>query len=96
MVDLETLESREFDLVGWTIKRHPAFIRIYDAGETVLFTLKKDEVYDNRRDRYVSIDKMHNDLSIAMRKEWSLDEMDILSDIRRALEHAQALAETLE
>lgn len=96
MIDLETLESCEFDLVGWTIKRHLSFIRIYDAGETVLFTLKKDEVYDNRRDRYVSIDKMHDDLSIAMRKEGSLDEMDILSDIRRALEHAQALAETLE
>ena len=31
MIDLETLESREFDLVGWTIKRHPAFILIYDA-----------------------------------------------------------------
>ena len=41
MIDLETLESREFNLVGWTIKRHPAFIRIYDADGATLLTLKK-------------------------------------------------------
>ena len=44
---LEVIESREFDIAGWMIKRHPAFVRIYDTDGTVLYTLKKGEIYDN-------------------------------------------------
>ena len=96
MVDLETLESREFGLVGWTIRRHPAFIRIYDAGETVLFTLKKNEVYDNLNDCYIPFSFIRNNLAREVEKEGSLDKRDILSAKLEALEYAESLTDKLD
>ena len=90
------LEMKRFLLVKWRVVKYPTFIHIYDEDGVVLFTLKNGETYDNGTDRYINIDKMLNDLSIAIRKEGSLDKMDVLSDKYWALEHAKALAETLE
>nr|DAN66645.1 MAG TPA: hypothetical protein [Caudoviricetes sp.] len=96
MIDLETLESREFDLVGWTIKRHPAFIRIYDAGRAALLTLKKGEVYDNLNDCYIPFSFIRNNLAREVEKEGSLDKREILSNKLDALEYAESLTDKLD
>lgn len=96
MVDLETLESREFDLAGWTIKRHPTFIRIYDADGAALFTLKKGEVYDNPNDCYIPFSFIRNNLTLEIDREGSLDKRDILSDKLAAFEYADGLTEKLD
>ena len=96
MIDLETLESREFDLVGWTIKRHPAFILIYDADGATLLTLKKGEVYDNLNDCYIPFSFIRNNLAREIEREGSLDKRDILSDKLAALEYAEGLTDKLD
>lgn len=96
MIDLETLESREFDLVGWTIKRHPAFIRIYDADGAVLLTLKKGEVYDNPNDCYIPFSFIRNNLAREIEREGSLDKREILSAKLEALEYAEDLTDRLD
>lgn len=96
MIDLETLESREFNLVGWTIKRHPAFIRIYDADGATLLTLKKGEVYDNPNDCYIPFSFIRNNLTRELDREGSLDKRNILSDKLEALEYAEDLTDKLD
>lgn len=93
---LETLESREFNLAGWTIKRHPAFVRIYDADGAVLLTLKKGEVYDNFNDCYIPFSFIRNNLAREVEKEGSLDKRDVLSDKLSALEYAESLTDKLD
>lgn len=96
MIDLETLESREFGLVGWTIKRHPAFIRIYDADGATLLTLKKGEVYDNLNDCYIPFSFIRNNLAREIEHEGSLDKREILSNKLDALEYAESLTDKLD
>ena len=96
MIDLETLEVREFELAGWTIKHHSAFVRIYDANGVALLTLKKDEVYDNPNDCYIPFSFIRNDLAREIEREGSLDKRDILSAKLEALEYAESLTEKLE
>lgn len=104
MVDLETLESREFNLVGWTIKRHPAFVRIYDIDGTVLYTLKKGEIYDNVKAAFLNnrgncrftIKTVRNNLTRELDREGSLDKRDILSDKLAAFEYADDLTDKLD
>ena len=96
MVTLEVLESRTFDLTGWNVVRHPAFIRIYDADGAVVLTLKKGEVYDNLNDCYIPFSFIRNNLAREVEKEGSLDKRDVLSDKLSALEYAESLTESLE
>lgn len=96
MIDLETLEVREFELARWTIKRHSAFVRIYDANGVVLLTLKKDEVYDNPNDCYIPFSFIRNNLAREVEKEGSLDKRDVLSDKLSALEYAESLTDKLD
>lgn len=96
MIDLETLESREFGLVGWTIRRHPAFVRIYDTDGVVLLTLKKGEVYDNPNDCYIPFSFIRNNLAREIEREGSLDKRDILSVKLEALEYAEDLTDSLD
>lgn len=96
MIDLETLESREFGLVGWTIRRHPAFVRIYDADGVVLLTLKKGEVYDNPNDCYIPFSFIRNNLAREIEREGSLDKREILSAKLEALEYAEDLTDRLD
>lgn len=96
MIDLETFESSEFGLVGWTIKRHPAFVRIYDADGVVLLTLKKGEVYDNPNDCYIPFNFIRNNLAREIEREGSLDKIEILSAKLEALEYAEDLTDKLD
>lgn len=93
---LEVLESHEFDLAGWTIKRHPAFIRIYDADGAALLTLKKGEVYDNPNDCYIPFSFIRNNLAREIEREGSLDKREMLSAKLEALEYAEDLTESLD
>lgn len=93
---LEVLESREFDLAGWNIMRHPAFVRIYDADGAALLTLKKGEVYDNPNDCYILFSFIRNNLAREIEREGSLDKRDILSDKLAALEYAEGLTDKLD
>lgn len=96
MIDLETLESREFGLVGWTIRRHPEFVRIYDTDGVVLLTLKKGEVYDNPNDCYIPFSFIRNNLAREIEREGSLDKREILSAKLEALEYAEDLTDRLD
>lgn len=96
MTDLETLESREFGLVGWMIKRHPAFVRIYNADGAVLFTLKRGEFYDNIKDCRFTIKAVKDMLTRDLAKEGSLDKFTTLFVKLEALEYAESLTEKLD
>lgn len=92
---LEVIESREFDIAGWMIKRHPAFVRIYDADGAVLFTLKRGEFYDNIKDCRFTIKAVKDTLTRDLAKEGSLDKFTILFVKLEALEYAESLTEKL-
>ena len=93
---LEIIESREFDLAGWNVMRHPAFIRIYDADGATLLTLKKGEVYDNLNDCYIPFSFIRNNLTREIEHEGSLDKRDMLSAKLEALEYAESLTDKLD
>lgn len=96
MITLEILETRSFKLAGWTIKRHPAFVRVYDADGMVILTLKKGEVYDNPNDCYIPFNFIRNNLAREIEREGSLDKREILSAKLEALEYAEDLTDKLD
>lgn len=104
MIDLEILESKSFELAGYKVVRHPAFIRIYDTDGTALFTLKKGEIYDNLKGAFFNngrncrftIKTVRNNLTRELDREGSLDKRDILSDKLAAFEYADGLTEKLD
>lgn len=93
---LEILESREFDLAGWNVMRHPTFIRIYDGYGFTLFTLKKGEFFDNTKNCSFIIKKVKDTLTREIEHEGSLDKREILSAKLEALEYAESLTDKLD
>lgn len=93
---LEIIESREFDLAGWNVMRHPAFVRIYDGNCFALFTLKKSEFYDNTKGCCFTIKKVKDALTREIEKEGSLDKREVLSAKLEALEYAEDLTDKLD